>query len=316
MSEDQGDNNQGKPKPRRKRAPAHFKPGGTALVQNLLSGANDVAGRSFLGGGGAGASQTSNLTSLGAPELTPVLPQASVPVPTSPQPELAPEPQPETEPAQDKAAEPQPENKAVQDKPAQDKAAQDESAEPQPENEAAQDESAEPQPESKTAERTTAGRVRRSRSHWAHKAIHESYADAKLRSATWQSHGFRIAPHVLSQLKKRLNADRRSTGNSGLALGHYVDAALRHVPPSVDEQISMAEVFGESQLWDTDKTQPSTYRVGAEAYELASNLKLSLQEAAFGRRGTQVVSAAIERLLDALEAEGPLQRPERRRPER
>ncbi|MFD8413989.1 hypothetical protein ACFV2Q_19895 [Streptomyces sp. NPDC059650] len=120
----------------------------------------------------------------------------------------------------------------------------------------------------------------------------------------------------MSRLKERLNADRRSTSNSGLALGHYVDAALRNVPPSVDEQIKMAEAFGESQLWDTDKTQPSTYRVGEEAYDLASNLKLNLQEAAFGRRGTQVVSAAIERLLDALEAEGPLQRPERRRPER
>ncbi|OEJ21444.1 hypothetical protein AR457_37200 [Streptomyces agglomeratus] len=118
------------------------------------------------------------------------------------------------------------------------------------------------------------------------------------------------------RLKDRLNADRRSTGNSGLALGHYVDAALRHVPSAVEEQIAMAEAFAESQLWDTDKSQPSTYRVGEEAYKLASNLKLTLQEATYGRRGTLVVSAGVERLLDALDAEGPLQRPERRRPER
>ncbi|MGW7201188.1 hypothetical protein [Streptomyces chryseus] len=151
---------------------------------------------------------------------------------------------------------------------------------------------------------------------WAHNAIHESYADAKLRSARWKSHGFRISPDVLARLKERLNADRRSTGNSGLALGHYVDAALRHLPSAVEEQIAMAEAFAESQLWDTDKSQPSTYRVGEEAYTLASNLKLTLQEATYGRRGTLVVSAGIEHLLDEIDAEGPLQRPERRRPER
>ncbi|MGW7201636.1 hypothetical protein [Streptomyces chryseus] len=85
---------------------------------------------------------------------------------------------------------------------------------------------------------------------------------------------------------------------------------------AVEEQIAMAEAFAENQLWDTDKSQPSTYRVGEAAYSLASTLKLTLQEATFSRRGTLVVSAAIERLLNALGAEGPLQRPERRRPER
>ncbi|MGW7463741.1 hypothetical protein ACWGJT_03315 [Streptomyces xantholiticus] len=147
----------------------------------------------------------------------------------------------------------------------------------------------------------------------AHKAIHDSFADAKLRSARWKSHGFRIAPDVLARLKDRLNADRRSTGNSSLALGHYVDAALRNLPDTVDEQIEMAAAFEANQLWDQERTQPSNYRVGESAYQLMSNLKLALQEADFGRRGTHVVSAGIERLLDALDAEGPLQRPPRRR---
>ncbi|MBM9624479.1 hypothetical protein JE024_38670 (plasmid) [Streptomyces zhihengii] len=143
--------------------------------------------------------------------------------------------------------------------------------------------------------------------------MHESFADAKLRSARWKSHGFRISPEVLGNLKERLNADRRSTGNSGLALGHYVDAALRHLPKAVEDQIEMAAAFEAKQLWDQERTQPSNYRVGESAYLLMSTLKLALQEADFGRRGTYVVSAAIERLLASLAAEGPLRRPDRQR---
>lgn len=151
-------------------------------------------------------------------------------------------------------------------------------------------------------------------SPWAHAAIHHSYADAKLRSSRWRAYGFRIAPEVLTRLKDRVNSDRRTTGNSGLATGHYVDAALRTMPEPVTELIAMAEEFGATRLWDSERTQPSTYRVGEQAYHLASTLKLVLQEADFGRRGTQVVSAGIERYLDALDQEGPLRRPERRRP--
>ncbi|MEV6954660.1 hypothetical protein [Streptomyces sp. NPDC051183] len=143
--------------------------------------------------------------------------------------------------------------------------------------------------------------------------MHESFADARLRSAKWKSYGFRIAPEVLTRLKARVNADRRATGNANLAIGHYVDAALRHMPHEVSELITMAEDFGAGQLWDSEKTQPSTYRVGESAYGLAAGLKMMLQEADYGRRGTLVVSAGVEAFLDALEAQGPLSRPERRR---
>ncbi|MFD7031423.1 hypothetical protein ACFWAR_25690 [Streptomyces sp. NPDC059917] len=144
---------------------------------------------------------------------------------------------------------------------------------------------------------------------WAHGAVHASYADAKLRSSQWRAHGFRIAPDVLARLKTRVNRDRRTTGNPHLAIGHYVDAALRHMPGDVGALIAMAEEFGTGQLWDQERTQPSTYRVGRRAYALASGMKMQLQEADFGRRGTQVVSAGIETFLDALETEGPLRRP-------
>ncbi|MEV0322646.1 hypothetical protein ACIBKX_33330 [Streptomyces sp. NPDC050658] len=154
---------------------------------------------------------------------------------------------------------------------------------------------------------------RRSASGWAHTAVHDSFADAKLRSRSWQAYGFRITPDVLADLKNRLNADRRTTGNSQLAIGHYLDAALRHAPDDVDELIAMAQDFAGERIWDTDKTQPSSYRVGLQAFELVSTLNVTLQERDFGRRGTLVVSALVERYLQALEADGELQRPERRR---
>ncbi|MFK0047947.1 hypothetical protein ACIQU4_28440, partial [Streptomyces sp. NPDC090741] len=153
---------------------------------------------------------------------------------------------------------------------------------------------------------------------WAHNAVRDSYAEAKLRGSTWNGWGFRIAPHVKSRLMERIKADRRSLGRGDLAIGHYVDAALRHIPVDVDDQVAMAEAFGLEQLWnpDKDRSKPSTYRVGPEAYELMSNLNMVLQEADKGRRGVLVVSAGLERLLDALEAEGALTLPKPRKPAR
>ncbi|MFE5114173.1 hypothetical protein [Streptomyces sp. NPDC056663] len=148
---------------------------------------------------------------------------------------------------------------------------------------------------------------------WAHAAVHESFTDAKMRSSAWAAYGFRIAPDVLARLKERLNADRTSSGNRQLAIGHYLDAALRKVSGGVEEWIDLATDFATERLWDAAATQPSSYRVGREAHEWVSGLSNALQAAEFGRRGTLVVSALVERILDSLEAEGPLTRPERRR---
>lgn len=234
MSEEPGRERDGAKEARRK-TPAHFRIAGSSLVADLLTGAEEVADRSFLGAGGGRAA--------------------------SPRPERvvghAPDPAPDPVPM-----------------PAGDRAAS---------------------------------------GAWAHAAVHESFADAKLGSAKWKSYGFRIAPEVLARLKSRVNADRRATCNANLAIGHYIDAALRHMPHEVTELITMAEDFGAGQLWDSEKTQPSTYRVGESAYGLAAGLKMMLQEADYGRRGTLVVSAGVEAFLDALDAQGPLPRPERRR---
>lgn len=147
---------------------------------------------------------------------------------------------------------------------------------------------------------------------WAHGAVHESFANAKIRSETWTSYGFRLDPEVLADLKERLKTDRRTSGNTMLGQGHYLDAALRHIPEDVDSQIEMAQAFLDDRMGVVGAGKQSTYRVGPLAYALVSTLNQGLQEADYGRRGLYVVSAALENLLQALDAEGELQRPERR----
>ncbi len=152
-------------------------------------------------------------------------------------------------------------------------------------------------------------RVRRPGGPWAHLAVAESYADAVISSNTWATHGFRIVPEVLNAVKARLSADRRSSGNSKLAVGHYLDAALRHAPTEVDEQVASAQEFLAQRMGVVDSGRQSTYRVGPQALALATTLNASLQEADHARKGIFVVSAALESLLRSLDAEGEMLSP-------
>ncbi|GGO98733.1 hypothetical protein [Wenjunlia tyrosinilytica] len=147
------------------------------------------------------------------------------------------------------------------------------------------------------------------RGEWAHQAVRESFADAKIASNTWGMHGFRILPDVLAGLKKRLARDKRSSGNTQLALGHYIDAALRHAPQNIDDQVACAQAFLAERMGFVDAGLQSTYRIGPDARAYASELNLALQEANHGRKGLYVISAVITELLRAMEAEGELQRP-------
>ncbi|MFC7310202.1 hypothetical protein ACFQVC_39075 [Streptomyces monticola] len=187
---------------------------------------------------------------------------------------------------------------------------------PEPPAEVKAETKAEPKTESKTEVAPAAAAPRRrprgAGKTWAHAALHESFAEAKIHSEKWRSHGFRLDREVLAQLKDRIKADRRSSGNPALGQGHYLDAALRFVPDDVDEQIAMAQEFLDERMGFVEQGKQSTYRVGEQAYGLVSTLNQALQEADYGRRGLYVVSAALERFIQALDAEGKLQRPGRR----
>ncbi|MEU2855653.1 hypothetical protein [Streptomyces syringium] len=321
-----------------------------ALLQNLLAGADEVAERSFLGGGGTPAPEpTKPSTPVAAEPAAPVPPQSRDETETpeaSPAETPGPAPQETTdglrvEPAQGRVSEAQQGSNALpiaaeaaspgtglsSQAPSEPTSAPVPApatalapapvAEPTPAiTEAPPETPAQDEPASPALAPAASPR-RRSKSPrgpWAHNAVHESFAQAKIRSEEWEQHGFRIEPEILAALKARIARDRRSSGNGGLAFGHYLDAALRHAPTSVDEQIVWAQQFLDDRMAYVEKGKQSTYRVGRQAHALMSSLHQELQEADYGRRGLYVVSAALERLLHALNAEGELRRPERRSP--
>ncbi|MFE6895194.1 hypothetical protein [Streptomyces sp. NPDC057694] len=301
-----------------------FKAGGAALVKGLLSGADDVAGRSFIGGGaGLGASPSVAQPPdepAAEPEVEPASPVLLPEQPHEPAPSAN---KPLSDAAQPKASVPQePEEGFARTKTAvqvREPADQAEPKRPAARRSAPASQPAAPAPRrSKQAneESNAAPDVLPQRSSevvWAHAAVHESFADAKMRSSQWKSYGFRLAPDVLVRLKQRLHDDRLSSGNRQLAIGHYLDAALRNVTGNVDRWIDQATDFATERLWESEATQPSSYRIGRTAHAWVSALNGELQQADFGRKGTLVVSAHVEAYLDALENEGPLQRPVRQR---
>ncbi|MFI9081466.1 hypothetical protein ACIGW8_34235 [Streptomyces sioyaensis] len=331
----------------KKKTPSHFKPGGTSLVENLLAGADDVAGRSFLGGGNVAESSSASSTTQPTPARAESsdrtaehsgprigeTPSARVesPAPTpdvtavvAPEPAVAPEP---SQPAAAKAeadTSPLPRQgrvEAAANAPAVKKVEEGSTgteAEVSPPSVASADFEG-PAPDrhpdpSQTASRTASSTGRRGRgARWAHEAIHESFADAKIRSAQWKSHGFRIEPETLDRLKERLKADRRTSGNVMLGQSHYLDAALRNMPVAVETQIAMADDFLNDRMGIVAPGKQSTYRMGTAAFAFISTLNQVLQEADYGRRGLYIVSAALERLLDDLDKEGDLPPPARRK---
>ncbi|MGW9081413.1 hypothetical protein [Streptomyces kronopolitis] len=359
----------------KKKAPSHFKPGGASLVQNLLAGADDVAGRSFLGGGNLGgdsdaetASTTadaqatshspSTSSSSNASTTTPksqhdgadhaaaaTRPVAAPSVPTAmatgeqttkgartaaksaAQQKVA--PSAPAVAAEDTSSLPrQGRTKALTSPPS---TAAPSSAESGLRDGVSGDRPQSAAPRADTAEEAESSDVQQSApsqpvsrpllsagrrgrgARWAHEAVHESFADAKIRSSQWKSHGFRIEPETLDRLKERLKTDRRTSGNVMLGQSHYLDAALRSMPQEVDTQIAMADDFLDDRMGIVAPGKQSTYRVGINAYAFISTLNQVLQEADYGRRGLYIVSAALERLLDDLDTEGELPPPARRK---
>ncbi|WP_439679763.1 hypothetical protein [Embleya sp. MST-111070] len=144
----------------------------------------------------------------------------------------------------------------------------------------------------------------------AHAALLESFLDARINSKGWETWGFRLLPDVKARLGKRLTADKRSSQNRRLALGHYLNAALLELPEDNDEQIEMIRSFLRARGGITDPSQSSSYRVSPAVYELARDLDTELT--ATEKRGLVVYlfSAAVELFLERLDAEGALGRPE------
>ncbi|MFG2503320.1 hypothetical protein ACGFSB_34545 [Streptomyces sp. NPDC048441] len=283
-----------------------FKPAGAQLVQGLLAGADDVANRSWLGGGQGtpGADQ----------DAAPAAPASDAAQPSPPP--RAPQPRGGGAPPQAAVpvADPGPAPDAERDTPARPTTARTRASAATENNDRENAESL-PRASPGAEQSAAAARPRRQRTtahSGQHAAVQESFTHAKLHSSTWKAFGFRISPDVLALLKDRVNADRRSSGNTQLAIGHYLDAAFHQQPAELPpELIDMARKFAMERIWETEKAQPSTFRVGPSVLEWLSNLSVALQDAGFARKGSLIVSAIVQQFLRTLEAEGPMQRPEK-----
>ncbi|WP_236655641.1 hypothetical protein [Streptacidiphilus carbonis] len=314
---------------RKKKTPSAFKrPGGESMFSSVIAGADEVVANSFIAQGNPAPTGPPAAFRAPAPngpaQPTPAAAPAASPAPaaapaeaqpapaSSPSPAPAPAPTVAVAPALERAETVGPSAAVptalpvVEERPVQVVTA------PQAVVEPAAALPAQPKAEPPTAAgRAPAQRRRpvRRAGGWAHQAVTESFADSVISSNTWTTLGFRIVPEILTAVKARLAADRRSSGNAKLAVGHYLDAALRNAPAEVGDQVASAQAFLTQRMGVVDSGRQSTYRVGPQARALATSLNAALQEADHARKGIFVVSAALESLLASLETEGELPSP-------
>ncbi|MER6075925.1 hypothetical protein ABT187_45720 [Streptomyces sp. NPDC001817] len=130
--------------------------------------------------------------------------------------------------------------------------------------------------------------------------------DLKLRRDAWQTHPFRFAADLVTELSKRVAQDCSSSGKS-LTAAQYVDAAMSlYLPATIEHQLKLAEEFLLSRETDVGTGKQASHRVSPEVYAIAAPLANDLREAGHARIAVHVYSGALDRFLRDLEAEGPL----------
>ncbi|MFE0654588.1 hypothetical protein ACFVZH_39360 [Streptomyces sp. NPDC059534] len=147
----------------------------------------------------------------------------------------------------------------------------------------------------------------------AQRSLQASFVDNRLNSNTWQSWGFRLVPDVKERLAKRLEADKRSSGNRRLAQGHYVNAAMLTVcPKSVKGQLALIRGWLTERDAYTEQGRPSNYLVSKPVWDTSSTLDMELTAASKRGQVVYLFSAVLERFLDMLDEGGTLPPPGRR----
>ncbi|WP_127452950.1 hypothetical protein [Streptomyces sp. B29(2018)] len=143
----------------------------------------------------------------------------------------------------------------------------------------------------------------------AHRAVAHSWTestlDLMLGTRDWSSVPVRLTKGMAEKLTKRMVSDSAATGKR-MTQAVYVDAAFRrHLPKSIEEQVALAAAYVRSGRVGTTGKQ-STYRVGPDIAALVTSMPMDMKSAGRGRTAVHVFSAAVQRLLDELEEDGPL----------
>ncbi|MEV1040482.1 hypothetical protein AB0J01_28095 [Streptomyces sp. NPDC050204] len=141
-------------------------------------------------------------------------------------------------------------------------------------------------------------------------ALQDSYVDSRIHSRQWDSHGVNLIPALWPALRARLSRDRKSSGNSNLGLGHYIDVALRQTRLDTDYLIGLHDALNAERMGDLPRGRKTTLSLSPQAREAAEEVIELLEAADFARKGKDVMSALVLNFLRALEKEGPLPKPE------
>ena len=147
----------------------------------------------------------------------------------------------------------------------------------------------------------------------AHKAVahswEESTLDLMLGAKKWTAVPVRLTEGLAEKITMRMVADSEATGKR-MTQAHYVDAAFRrHLPSGIEGQVKLAESYLRSGRTGTTGRQ-STYRLSPDIARRVRAMPMDMKKAGRSRTAVHVFSAAVQRLLDELEADGPLIWPE------
>ncbi|WP_424892246.1 hypothetical protein [Streptomyces sp. XH2] len=140
----------------------------------------------------------------------------------------------------------------------------------------------------------------------AQAAVLASFA-AQRTGRNWEMWSGRLVPETVARLKERADADAVSSGRGRLSAGHYLDAALRSLPPSAEEQVALANEWL-IERWDGEHPagRSAQFSVSPASVELLNGLRRSLRAYRHGIV-IDVVCAAVDTFLDVLEEEGPIE---------
>ncbi|MGW0932934.1 hypothetical protein [Streptomyces sp. NPDC002644] len=147
----------------------------------------------------------------------------------------------------------------------------------------------------------------------AHRAVATSWKgsmlDLQLGTRNWQAVPVRLAEGLAEELTRRAVDDTDATGKR-MTQAHYVDAAFRrHLPETLDEQVSLAEKYlTEGNVGS--KGKQSTYRLGPDVASKVRALPHEMKRAGRPRTAVHVSSAVVQALLKELENDGPLAFPD------
>ena len=136
-------------------------------------------------------------------------------------------------------------------------------------------------------------------------AVVASFIDQRT-TRNWSIWSGRLVPDVTKRLQDRADADAESSGRSRLGPGHYFDAAIRGLPDDPGELAEFANTWL-VEVWEGEhpRGENAQFSVSPAVHKTLSGLRRSLRGFRHGMV-IDVVSAAADRFLDQLDAEGPL----------